>query len=59
MSVFVKHGGGEVRCVQMLDRISEVQMVHNRQKTVAMHELLDHGAGEQASTVGDTFADDA
>jgi hypothetical protein len=40
--------------VQMLDRISEVQMVHNRQKTAAMHELLDDGKGDQASTAGDT-----
>ena len=43
----------------MLDRISEVQMVHNRQKTVAMHELLDRGPGDQASTIGDTCTDDA
>jgi hypothetical protein len=41
--------------MQMLDRISEVQLVHNRQKTAAMHELLDEGkGGDQASTIADT-----
>lgn len=44
----------ESEVLQMLDRISEVQMVHNRQKTAAMHELLEHGKGDQASTVGGT-----
>jgi hypothetical protein len=43
--------------VQMLDRISEVQMVHNRQKNVAMHELLDDGKADQASTVTETCTD--
>ena len=40
--------------LQMLDRISEVQLVHNRQKTAAMHELLDDDHRDQASTIGDT-----
>eukprot|EP00892_Ulva_mutabilis_P000640 jgi/Ulvmu1/10577/UM065_0031.1 len=42
---------------KMLDRISAVQLAHNRSKTAAMHELLETGAEsrtDQASTAADT-----
>lgn len=45
--------------LQMLDKISEVQMAHSRTKTQAMHELLDKTGAlkttDQDSTVADTF----
>jgi hypothetical protein len=47
--------------MQMLDRISEVQMAHNRTKTAAMHELLDKTGAlrtDQASTLTDACTDD-
>lgn len=47
--------------LQMLDRISEVQMAHSRTKTQAMHELLDKTGAlktDQASTIADTCTDD-
>ena len=49
------------RMLQMLDRISEVQMAHSRTKTQAMHELLDKTGAlktDQASTIADTCTDD-
>ena len=45
----------------MLDRISEVQMAHNRSKTAAMHELLDKGIDDrtdQASTIAETCTEE-
>jgi hypothetical protein len=44
--------------MQMLDRISEVQIAHNRQKTAAMAELLsprltDNGTIESGTGMGD------
>lgn len=44
-----EHGAG----LQMLDRISEVQMVHNRHKTAAMHDILDDGEDENGSAAGE------
>lgn len=47
--------------LQMLDRISEVQMAHNRSKTAAMHELLDKGIDDrtdQASTIAETCTEE-
>lgn len=43
-----------VLAVQMLDRLSEVQLAHNRQKAAAMQELLDENGADQGSTIADT-----